>query len=268
MGASARSIATKYGVHHSTVSNTLKHATTRDLHASAPHTGAPRKTTGRQDRQLVQDAVKSGPIGRRQPLKEINANVMPEVCRKTTVRRLHKANIKKWRAANRILLLPEHKVERLAWGRQYNGLTRLEWAAVCWSDEMSVCKQDGAVNTWVFRTGNDRFHPECVEPLDNRSRITVMFWGCFAGDDKGGLTTLFPDYKLIGKRGVTGKIILEVAYKEYLPDMLDDFPERVFMQDNACMYTIPETKAWFEEKGYTLMEWPRYSPDLNPIKMI
>ena len=68
--------------------------------------------------------------------------------------------------------------------------------------------------------------------------------------------------------GVTGKIILEVAYKPYLPYLLDDHPLRVFMQANARTHTIPETMAWFAEKEYTIMKWPPYSPDLNPIEMV
>ena len=159
-------------------------------------------------------------------------------------------------------------VDREAWGKQYDGMNADDWASVLWSDEMSVCKQDGAVSMWVFRTASERFTQECIEPIDNGSKVTVMFWGCFCGREKGGFTTLFPNELATGKRGVTGTIILNVAYKEYLPDSLDSHPERVFMQDNAKVHTIPETMAWFAERGYTIMRWPKYSPDLNPIEMI
>ena len=70
-----------------------------------------------------------------------------------------------------------------------------------------------------------------------------MFWGCFAGRKKGGFITLFPNEPLTSKKGITGKIILEVAYKEYLPEMLDGQERRVFMQDNAKVHTIAETMA-------------------------
>ena len=38
------------------------------------------------------------------------------------------------------------------------------------------------------------------------------------------------------------------------------------MQDNAQIHTAKKVKAWFKEKGITLIKWPAYSPDLNPIK--
>ena len=39
-----------------------------------------------------------------------------------------------------------------------------------------------------------------------------------------------------------------------------------FMQDNAKIHTARIIKAWFVEQGITVVEWPPYSPDLNPIE--
>ena len=132
---------------------------------------------------------------------------------------------------------------------------------------MSVCKQDGSENVWVFRLPNEKWDQECFEPVNNGSRVTKMFWGCFAGNRRGGLTSLEPDPDRTGKKGITGLIILD-AYKEHLPTMLDDDSGIVFMQDGAKTHKIRETMDWFKEKGYTVMDWPAYSPDLNPIEMV
>ena len=95
-----------------------------------------------------------------------------------------------------------------------------ECAQVCWSDEILVCKQDGSENVWVFRLPNEKWDQECFEPVKNGSRVTKMFWGCFAGNRRGGLISLEPDPDRTGKKGITGLIILD-AYKEHLPTMLD-----------------------------------------------
>ena len=39
-----------------------------------------------------------------------------------------------------------------------------------------------------------------------------------------------------------------------------------FMQDNATIYTAKKVKKWFKDEGIPLIDWPPYSPDLNPIK--
>lgn len=43
-------------------------------------------------------------------------------------------------------------------------------------------------------------------------------------------------------------------------------PSLVFMQDNAPIYLSKMVKDWFAENMIKLMDWPPYSPDLNPIE--
>jgi transposase len=40
----------------------------------------------------------------------------------------------------------------------------------------------------------------------------------------------------------------------------------IFMQNNAHIHTAKKVKKWFEDEGIPVMEWPPYSPDLNPIE--
>ena len=42
----------------------------------------------------------------------------------------------------------------------------------------------------------------------------------------------------------------------------------VFMQDNTPIHTVHATKKWFEDNAIPLLDWPPYSPDLNPIEHI
>jgi hypothetical protein len=43
-------------------------------------------------------------------------------------------------------------------------------------------------------------------------------------------------------------------------------PEMSFMQDNAPIHIAQIIKKFFEENGISTIDWPPYSPDLNPIK--
>ena len=82
-----------------------------------------------------------------------------------------------------------------------------------------------------------------------------------------GLTDLQGDPESKGG-GVTGQVILECALKKILPQILDGHPDLIFMQDGAKVHQRKELVAWLKEKGYEVMVWPPYSPDLNPIEHV
>ena len=52
-------------------------ANERENHQCKPQFGCPRKTTNRDDRRLVREAIEKGRKGRRQTFAEINQNVVP-----------------------------------------------------------------------------------------------------------------------------------------------------------------------------------------------
>ena len=42
--------------------------------------------------------------------------------------------------------------------------------------------------------------------------------------------------------------------------------DSIFMQDNAPIHKAHAVTKWLEEMGIEVVDWPPYSPDLNPIK--
>lgn len=63
-------------------------------------------------------------------------------------------------------------------------------------------------------------------------------------------------------------------YKEILDDefmkSLDwygkDKSDIIFQQDNDPKHTSTTAKQWFKDHGIIVLDWPSYSPDLNPIE--
>jgi len=47
--------------------------------------------------------------------------------------------------------------------------------------------------------------------------------------------------------------LLENTLKKILPQILDDHPEFVFMQDGAGIHKKKAVVAWLEEKGYKII---------------
>ena len=63
--------------------------------------------------------------------------------------------------------------------------------------------------------------------------------------------------------GVSSKVYMEFL-EDVIPIMWE--PDLVFMQDNAGIHRARIVTVFFEEHGIGVLEWPPYSPDLNPIE--
>jgi transposase len=42
----------------------------------------------------------------------------------------------------------------------------------------------------------------------------------------------------------------------------------IFLQDNTKIHKAKKTMEWFGNHGIVLMDFPHYSPDLNPIEQL
>ena len=89
-----------------------------------------------------------------------------------------------------------------------------------------------------------------------------MFWAAFGHNCRTDLVSMNGDPES-ARGGVTAAVYLGVL-KEHLETILE--PNDIFMQDNASIHKAHIILEWFQEMGITLMDWPPYSPNLNPIE--
>lgn len=258
-GEKITDVATKTGIPKGTISKIYKRYREGKGFISAPR-GRPRKTSTTTDRALLTSVKRNS----KQPLRELNQNVAPEISRRTINRRLEESNIKKWRAAQRPLLDENLATQRLEWALKYKDWCEDCWCKVAWSDECSVEKSDGEDQEWVFRTPYQKWEKNKVQGKKKSGAVSQMVWGVFAGGKKGPCVECVGDPNS-GRKGVTGEVYLKILENNLINFFEDDW---IFMQDNARVHIYHRIPKFLEDAGIEVMKWPAYSPDLNPIEHI
>jgi hypothetical protein len=89
-----------------------------------------------------------------------------------------------------------------------------------------------------------------------------MFWAAFRHGKRTELVHMRGD-PAAARGGVTARRYIEVL-EEYLPTILEN--DSFFMQDNSRVHTAIIVQDWFAERDIDVMDWPPYSPDMNPIE--
>jgi transposase len=92
--------------------------------------------------------------------------------------------------------------------------------------------------------------------------FSIMVWAAIWGFGHSDAYFLARDFES-KKNGYSAESYLEVLEANVFSIWQ---PGLEFMQDNAPIHTAKKGCKWFEDNGIPVMEWPPYSPDLNPIE--
>ena len=110
--------------------------------------------------------------------------------------------------------------------------------------------------------GSLAIDPRYVQPVNKKTRHSQMFWGAIRYGMKSDLILCHGDEE--SKRGgVTARVYRDIL-EETLPTIMDS--DTIFMQDNAPIHTSRLLREWLAEMRFEVLDWPPYSPDLNPIE--
>jgi len=110
------------------------------------------------------------------------------------------------------------------------------------------------------------YAPKNIQGKKKGSGLSQMVWGCFIGNKLGPL--VFID------ENVNKEVYIQLLEQNLLPliNLLHEngIHDIVFQQDNASPHSAPATQEWLkaaaQQHGFTVMEFPPNSPDLNPIE--
>lgn len=258
-GISIRDISERINISENTVKWTLKSDPRRDEGKSLKRIGRPIKYTERDTRRIIHFVQ----INPKSSYEDIRRSLHISLSHDTLGRILDSVGIKNWRAKGRPALESADAKVRNNWALTYN-IWDVEWESIIFSDECSVERGKGGQREWVFRLPSQKWDKKMVQTYKKSTDISIMVWGAIWVGGRSDLVIMDRDEDTQGG-GYSANSYLAVLEQE-IPKCYT--PGRVFMQDNASIHTAKKIVEWFENNAVILLDWPPYSPDMNPIEHV
>lgn len=219
-----------------------------------PRPGQPRKTSAAIDLQIKEFAEESPFITSAFIARELN------VSENLVRRRLRESGLYHHIPAVEAKLTEKHIADRIKFCEENQGL---DWDRVIFSDEKVFrCYSHRKLHLW--RPKNERHNPKYVQQMKVSGRVTCGVWGFITAMGAGDICE------------ISGRMNSQ-EYTEVLEDILlpsmnvmnEKWRETMlFMQDNSKVHIANRTAEWIRNHDITLLKWPAYSSDLNPIENV
>ncbi|GFU23573.1 transposable element Tcb1 transposase [Trichonephila clavipes] len=175
-----RRVASQVDRSECAVRNCCEQWTREGTHARKTGSGTTRKTTRREDRRIVLQALVDPTVTRSTIQADVGVAIVPQ----TISRQLAEANLKSKRPFRALPLTPEHQQLRLQWCQARSMWNVTDWQKVVFSDESRFILGTDDNRVWVWRRPGEQYNsPHTV--LCHTARTTgVMVWGAIACDSR------------------------------------------------------------------------------------
>ncbi|GFS92803.1 transposable element Tcb1 transposase [Trichonephila clavipes] len=149
----------------------------------------------------------------------------------------------------------------LTWSREHALWTPKQWSCVMFSDESRFSLQSDSCRTLIWRGPGTRYHQENTIERHGYGGAGWLVW---AGIILGSRTNLHVQ-SVTMTRHIYRDVILEQQVRLFRGAMGAEF---LFMDDNARPHRANIVDECLRSDDITRMDWPAYSPDLNPIEHV
>ncbi|GFW32061.1 transposable element Tcb1 transposase [Trichonephila clavipes] len=225
-------------------------------------TGRPRVTTPNEDRYLAVTAKRNRLSTASDLSRQLSSATGTIVSRQTVYRRLGHIGLYARRPVRCVPLTATHCRLRLTMSREHALGTPRVWSCVMFSDESRFSLQSDSRRTLIYRAPGTRYDQEnTIE----RHRYGGAEWlACLGGIILGSRTDL--NVQSVTMTGhIYRDVILEQHVRLFRGAMGAEF---LFMDDNARPHHANIVDECLQLEDITRMDWPAYSPDLNPIEHV
>jgi transposase len=225
----------------------------RDL-ADAERSGRPRITTESTDRRIEEFAEEK----KFTTPREIQNELELDVSARTIRRRLDEVGL-----YGRVARTEHDYTEldlrrRIAFAEGYKHWSEADWERVIFSDETHF-DRFGHGHPWVQRPIGMAFDSAYLAHGTQQFE-SVGLWACFCAKGIGQAEIYVGEYK--------SEQYCSMLYANLLATARAFYPRQhwYLLHDNAPQHSSLHTAIWLHNHGVTVIDFPPYSPDLNPIE--
>ncbi|GFW58171.1 transposable element Tcb1 transposase [Trichonephila clavipes] len=253
-GCSTRHVAGQVDRSECAVRNCWEQWTREGTHARKTGSGSTRKTTRREDRRIMRQALVAPTV----TVSTIRADVGVAIVPKTISRHLAEANLKSKRPFRALPLTPKHQQLRLQWCQVRSMWNVTDWQKVVFSDESRFIlgTDDNRVRVW--RRPGERYNSPYTVLRHTARTAGVMVWGVIAYDSRSTLIVMCGT--------LTGQRYVDDILRPHVGPFLNGLSGAIFQQDNARPHTARVAQNFL--RHLQTLPWPAHSPDLSPVEHV
>ncbi|GFV30140.1 transposable element Tc1 transposase [Trichonephila clavipes] len=224
-GRSTRRVAGQVDRSEWAVRNCWEQWTRKGTQARKTGSGATRKTTRREDRRIVWQALVVPTVTRSKIRADVGVAIVPQ----TIARHLAEANLKPKRPFRALPLTPEHRQLRLQWCQARSIWNVTDWQKVVFSDDSRFVLGTDNNSVRVWRRPGERYNSLHTVLRHTARTAGVMVWGAVA---------YFSQSTLIVMCGtLTDQRYVDDILRPHALPFLNGLPGAIFQQDNARPHT-------------------------------
>ncbi|GFV73466.1 transposable element Tc1 transposase [Trichonephila clavipes] len=253
-GWSTRRVAYQVDRSECAVRNCWEQWTREGTHARKPGSGSTRKTTWREDRRIVRQALVDPTVT---PLT-IRADLGVAIVPQTISRHLAEANLKSKCPFRALPLTPEHRQLRLQWCQARSMWNVTDWQKIVFSDESRFVLGTDDNRVRVRRRPGERYN----SPPHYSTSHCPHSW-------RNGLGVIAYDSRstLIVMRGaLTGQRYVDDIPRPHVGHFLNGLLGAIFQQDNARPHTANVAQDFLPH--FQNLQWSACSSDLSPVEHV
>ncbi|GFX31820.1 transposable element Tc1 transposase [Trichonephila clavipes] len=249
-GWSTRRVAGQVDRSECAVRNCRKQWTREGTHPRKTGSGATRKTTRREDRRIVRQALVDPTVTRSTIRADVGVAIVPQ----TISRHLEEANLKYKHPFRAFHLTPKHRQQRLLWCQARSTWNVTDWQKVVFSDESRFVLETDDNRVRMWRRPGERYNPPPHTVLRHTARTAgVMVWGIIAYDSRSTL--------IVMRGTLTSQRYVDDILRPHVGPFLNGLPGAIFQQDNSRPHTARVAQDFL--RHFQTLPWPARSPDLS-----
>ncbi|GFX48993.1 transposable element Tcb2 transposase [Trichonephila clavipes] len=150
---------------------------------------------------------------------------------------------------------------RLTWSREHALWTPQQWFCVMFSDESRFSLKSDSRRTLIWRAPGTHYHQENTIERHRYGGAGWLIWGRIILGSRIDLH--------VQSVTMTGDIYRDVILEQHVRLFRGAMgAEFLFMDDNARPHRANIVDECLQSEDITRMDWPAYSPDLNPIEHV